>query len=71
MAGFTFWHWLVVIAALAGGWGLVRLVVRSGVSPWWILPLLLPGIGGVAVLWFSYTRWPALERRPGPNGHFQ
>jgi hypothetical protein len=63
MGTFSFWHWIVLFAVIAGIWGLVRVVLRSGASRWWILPLLVPGIGGFALLWFSYARWPAADAR--------
>lgn len=62
MGYFSFWHWIVAAAVAAGVWGFVRIVRRTGVSFWWILPLLVPGIGGLAILWFSYARWPQFEK---------
>ncbi len=63
MGSFSIWHWIVAVAVAAGAWGFVRIVRRTGASLWWILPLLLPGVGGVAILWFSYADWPKLNRR--------
>lgn len=62
MGGFTIWQWLILIAAVAMIWGTVRVVRRTGANLLWIVPLLIPVVGAFGLLWFSYSRWPAIEK---------
>lgn len=67
MGGLTIWHWLVILMFAAHYWATIRIVRRSGCSLSWIFFILFPFTGAFAFLWFSYARWPALERAHNSN----
>ena len=61
MGSFSIWHWLILLAVITIFWGSVRIVRRTGRSGFLALLLLVPIVNAFAVLWFSYTHWPAIE----------
>ena len=53
---------LVVVSFLAGA----KILEKAGYSPWWVLVVLIPYLGLLAVIVFAYSDWPALRNRPAP-----
>jgi len=67
MGFLSIWHWLILLAVIATFWGSVRIVRRSGRSGFWALLLFVPIVNAFAILWFSFTHWPAIERAQNSN----
>ena len=58
------WH---IIMALAMLWPLMRLCRRAGLSPWWVLTVLVPIFGpALAGSVLAFQRWPNLPPLPKP-----
>ncbi len=54
---------LLIVARMALG---AVVLIRAGLSPLWVLLLLVPFIEVIAIWVFAYTRWPRLDG-PAPN----
>ena len=53
---------LVTWSLIIPGWFVFK---KAGMTPFWTLLLVLPGIGLYAVMaLLAYRRWPALDREP-------
>jgi hypothetical protein len=62
MGGLSIWHLLIVAAGIAFVWGVARVVWRTGASLLWIIPLYIPFVAPFALVWFSYAKWPKVDR---------
>jgi uncharacterized membrane protein YhaH (DUF805 family) len=58
---------LMVIAVLAFAalalWLTVRILRKAGLSGWWCLITLVPGLNLIMIWVFAFIPWPALEPR--------
>ncbi len=54
---------LLLLAALVlvGLWVTGRILQKAGISRWWSLLIVIPGINLGAIWWFSFARWPSLD----------
>lgn len=52
---------------------IARVLRRAGFSRWWVLLVLVPVVNLLALWWFAYARWPAVDRpadaAPPADGH--
>jgi hypothetical protein len=64
MGSFSLWHWIIVIAfSLLWIIPLVRILRRTGKSPWWALIGIFILWGPLIVLWIiAYGRWPKIDK---------
>ncbi|MEE8333289.1 MAG: hypothetical protein V3R85_05530 [Alphaproteobacteria bacterium] len=53
---------VLAFAALAL-WMTVRILRKAGLSGWWCLVTLVPGVNLIMIWVFAFARWPALEPR--------
>jgi uncharacterized membrane protein YhaH (DUF805 family) len=55
---FSIWHWAVVLATLALIAIPATVVVRRGLSPWWVVLALIPGVGVIALWLLAFGKRP-------------
>lgn len=46
---------------------MARVLRRAGLSPWWVVLVLVPLVNLVALWVFAYMRWPAIDRPSPPT----
>jgi hypothetical protein len=63
MGSFSILHWIVVVLVFIPNLFFIPAVRKSGFSPWWIAPTLIPGLGmlvGMVLLWiWAFSSWPS------------
>jgi hypothetical protein len=70
MDGFGFWEFLVAIFwIVAVSVPIVKILQRTGHSPWWTILAFIPLLNLLALGIFAYARWPASDRLADPDRH--
>ena len=70
MDGFGFWEFLVAIFWIAAvSVPIVKILQRTGHSPWWTILAFIPLLNLLALWIFAYARWPASDRLADPDRH--
>ena len=60
---FSVWHWIIVFLLIFPNLMFIPAIRKSGFSPWWVLPSIIPVVGLVLLWVWAYSRWPAEESR--------
>ncbi len=55
MAGFSLWHWLILVVFIVPMW---RIVSRAGFHGAWSLLMVVPLLNLVLLWVFAFMRWP-------------
>ena len=70
MDGFGLWQFLVAIFwIVAVAVPVVKILQRTGLSPWWAILVFIPLLNLLAIWLFAYARWPAVDRFADPDRH--
>ena len=70
MDGFGLWEFLVAIFwVVAVAVPIVKILQRTGHSPWWTIIAFIPMLNLLALWIFAYTRWPARDGFADPDRH--
>lgn len=63
MGAFSIWHVLIVLAGVGTIIPAARPLSRVGLSPWWSVLAVMPGIGWRALWAFVFAPWPKVAER--------
>jgi len=62
MAGFSIWHWLIVLIWLfVVGFPVARILGRLGYSRWWTVLAFFPLVNLICLWLLAFAQWPRLK----------
>lgn len=64
MGSFSIWHLFIAGVVLLSNLLFIPVVKKAGLSGWWAVLTLFPGVGFFVAIWlFAFARWPAFPDR--------